>query len=131
MEVPARGFVTAGIEEERAVLLVCVFQCDPYAAHEAVGDRVKMYRVTVGRLLGANMEVQRLEGNGLTLVKKTKDTVDFLRESQCAHTSIPLPHILHPIIPIRNFPSHIAYHVLRERVEFRNLQILYEEVTIS
>ena len=60
--------VASGVVDERARILVNVFERHPDAAHEPLGYAAEMYGVRVKVLLGAYRKIQGLEGKGATPV---------------------------------------------------------------
>lgn len=73
-----RPAVAAREVHQRAVGLVDVFHRHPDAAHEALRARAEVDRVGVEVLLGADREVQGLEGPGLAAVQAREQGDDVL-----------------------------------------------------
>src|SRR3954464_4292161 len=65
-----------GIVEERAVVIIGIFQSNPDTNHEAFRTAAEMDAIAVEMLLRSNWEIQRLEWYGTPAVKVGKQLQD-------------------------------------------------------
>lgn len=86
--------VAAGEVDQRAIGFIDIFHGHPHAAHKAFRAGAEMDRVRVEVLLGADREIQRLEGPGLAAVELRQQGEDFLVAGDAFYVLVKGPGIL-------------------------------------